>query len=92
MELFGHFVNLVSEEEELKLIIVDDCGFRLLQFKYPLMEAFDFFLQFLVDLHHRLYLHLGLQFHALDCHFQLRFSFLALSDALLEGLALTLKL
>lgn len=92
MELFGHFVDLVSEEEELELIIVDYSGFRLLQFEYSLVEAFDFFLQFLVDLHHGLYLHLGLQLHALDCHFQLRFSFLALSDPLLEGFALTLKL
>lgn len=92
MELFSHFINLVSEEKELKLIIVDYCRFRLLQLNYPLMQAFYLLLQFLVDLHHGFYLHLGLQLHALDCHLQLRFSLLALSDTLLKGLTLTLKL
>lgn len=56
------------------------------------MEGLYLLLQLFIDLHHRFYLHLRLELHPFYGHLQLSLPLLSLSDPLLVGLSLPLKL
>lgn len=56
------------------------------------MKVLDLGRQLLVDLHHRLDLHLGLNLHALYHHLQLGFPLLSLPNPLLISLGFPLTL